>query len=230
MAVYKSNFLVEQPYSTSLCAQRVLYNCLSMAYQANLISETDIFEIDVVKYSELYSISIRKAYSHLKQAAVDLKHSDIHIPKENEDKTRIISWVSEIIYKDSGHFLAIKWHPAIIPYISGFQLGYTPEGRKIWKGNVTKLEESICKQQSPDIIRLYELLKKEEWKGTWKVSIEELRRLLHLDETSYPLYANLKQRIIVKGISTINELTRMNVKYLDKKFGKKVVGIEFIFR
>lgn len=234
MAVYKSNFLVEQDYKIDLCAQRVLYGCLALMYQGDIISPDDVFEIDVEKYATFYNLSIKTAYADILKASISLKNSDIHIPEEYDtDKIHIVSWVSEVIYRKNSYYLGIKWHPTIIPYISGFHIDTKKDGTKIWRGNVTKLTENICKQQSVITIRLYEILKRHEFKGRYEISVQELKEKLQLLESEvnkYKLYADFKKRVILKSLKEIISLTGMQITFKEKmKFGKKVDSIIFIF-
>lgn len=63
--------------------------------------------------------------------------------------------------------------------------------------------------------------------GWWRISIEELRRHVNLEDSEYHLFADLRRRVIDMALTQINTHSDLDVTYKTLKQGKAVVGLEF---
>jgi plasmid replication initiation protein len=77
-------------------------------------------------------------------------------------------------------------------------------------------------------IRLYELLM--QWKSTGKreIEIEWLKKQFELDG-SYSAMCDLKKRVIDPAVKDINEHSNYQIKWEQRKTGRKVTHLTFIF-
>lgn len=86
--------------------------------------------------------------------------------------------------------------------------------------------KNILRLQSSFSIRIYELLKQYERIGKRKFTIEELKEILDISD-KYPLYANFKQRVIIKAQEDLSEFTDIRFTFEEEKKGKAVYAINF---
>ncbi|MBF0556161.1 MAG: RepB family plasmid replication initiator protein, partial [Nitrospirae bacterium] len=76
-------------------------------------------------------------------------------------------------------------------------------------------------------IRLYELLIQYWRLGERRFEVEELRKILGITDSEYPLYANFKQRVILTAQAELAKSTDLSFTFKEIKTGRKVTGIEF---
>lgn len=81
---------------------------------------------------------------------------------------------------------------------------------------------------SPYAIKLYKLLYQYKKISKRVFSVEELKTQFGIKD-KYPNYKNFKQRVLEPSIMQINEKTDLYVNYEEKKFGRKVDKIIFMF-
>lgn len=62
-----------------------------------------------------------------------------------------------------------------------------------------------------------------------EIDILELRDILEIDNGKFPLYGNIKQKILVPSIEKINKKTNIFIVLSEKKVGKRVENIKFVF-
>lgn len=62
-----------------------------------------------------------------------------------------------------------------------------------------------------------------------EIDIMELRDILEIDNGKFPLYGNIKQKILVPSIEKINKKTNVFIVLSEKKVGKRVESVKFVF-
>jgi plasmid replication initiation protein len=61
-----------------------------------------------------------------------------------------------------------------------------------------------------------------------KLTLEELRRLLGIEEEStYLEFKKLNQHVIAPAVAAINELTNLTVEVIPVKLGRKIASLQF---
>ena len=73
---------------------------------------------------------------------------------------------------------------------------------------------------------IYELLKQYERIGRRTIEIVDLRKMLGL-EKKYPLYSNLRVKVLEPAIEEVNKFSDINITYEEKKQGRKVEALNF---
>ena len=102
-----------------------------------------------------------------------------------------------------------------------------------WVSKVGYVKEYELKQISPltsiYAIRLYELLIR--WRSTGKlyISIDELRSKLGLIEDEYKKMGDFKKRVLTVALNQINKFTDITVSYIQKKEGRNISELHFMF-
>ncbi|MFY7909790.1 MAG: replication initiation protein, partial [Emticicia sp.] len=114
-----------------------------------------------------------------------------------------------------GKYIELDFHPDMKPYLLQLQSKFLMYDVR----NVLKLPSSFS-------IRIYELLKQYETIGKRKMSVEEIKEMLDIKE-KYSLYANLKQRVIMKAQTDLEEFTDIKFTFEEVKRGKSVEFLIF---
>ena len=221
LIVCKSNQVIEAGYKLSLNEQRVVLACVGQVKSIEELLKTDEFELSAKDFSKLFNISEDRAYSELQEIAKTLYHRSLTInnpdPKRPKLKKIETRWVSAIGYIPEEGKITLCFAQKILPYLGGL------------KGTFTKYElKHIGNMNSVYAIRLYELLM--QWKGTGKreIEIDWLKKQFELD-TSYARMDNLKRRVIDPAIKDINKHSNLDVTWEQRKTGRKVTHLTFIF-
>lgn len=59
------------------------------------------------------------------------------------------------------------------------------------------------------------------------IHVENLRELLHVEASQYPLMAEFKRRVLDAPIREINKRTQYRLRYEPTKMGRKITGFTF---
>ena len=219
LTVVKSNHLIEAGYKLTLNEQRVLLACIAQIKPDSNIDKIQ-FEVSALELAELVGISSKKAYEVLEQAVNKLAERwviiDIPDPKNPLErfKTR---WVSGIGYAPQSGKIHLTFSYDILPYLSQLKQQFT----QYKLSNVTNMTSTYA-------IRLYELLM--QWQGTGKreVELEWLKQQFQIPN-NYKSIKDFKKRVLEPAISQINQHSNLNVKWEQRKTGRKVTHLIFIF-
>lgn len=221
LTVCKANALIEAGYRLSLNEQRIILACIAQVDSKEELLKTSKFEIHVKEFANLFNISEEATYSDLKEASKNLYNRSLTIynpdPEQPELEKLETRWISSIGYIPTKGKLSLRFAHDILPYLSGL------------KGRFTKYELGhISNMTSVYGIRLYELLM--QWKGTGKreIEIDWLKKQFELD-ASYDRMFDLKKRVIDPAVKDINKTSNINVKWEQRKTGRKVTHLIFTF-
>lgn len=107
--------------------------------------------------------------------------------------------------------------PEIVPLLSDLRANFTQF-----------LVKDVAKFTSIYSFRIYQLLMQYKSTGYVKISIDDLRYMLVL-QNKYPLVADLKKRAIDVAVDEINEKSSYHVEYNFLKKGRKFVALEMKF-
>jgi len=88
--------------------------------------------------------------------------------------------------------------------------------------------ENVLSLKSKYSIRLYEVLKSNLFKKCIEIEIKELKKMLGVNEKSYNVYQNLKNKVIITAQKELNKITDISFEFEEIKTGRKVTSIKFI--
>lgn len=220
LVVYKANEVIEAGYKISLNEQRVVLACIGQINSAKELLTTDRFELSAKDFASIFEVSEKRAYQALVEVTENLFNRYIVItnpPDEPDIKKLKTRWISSIRYNQNQGKITLRFAQDILPYLSSLE------------GTFTKYElKHIGKMTSIYAIRLYELLM--QWKTTGKreVEIEWLKEQFELDE-NYSRMFDLKKRVIEPAIKDINKHSNYQVSWEQRKTGRAVTHLTFIF-
>lgn len=211
--IKQSHSLILSQYELSEVSLNLLFTILT-----ELTNETKDFEEAEVKIVELH----RKMGFEIKRASYDkiakeLMSNPIKIMGEN-NTVNYFNWCSKFSFNTKEGWIKMEIHKDLKYHLtsltSHFGISYLNELLKI---------KSLYGK------RLYMILKQYLKLGKMEISIIELRRIFNL-EKKFPLYGDLKRRVLLTAISHIENSSNLKISFEEIKVGRKVEKIKFIMK
>ena len=221
LTIYKANDVVEAGYKLSLNEQRVILACIGQVNLGKELSSADEFELSARDFATLFSVADSTAYEALIDVAETLfnRYVVINNPDPNNPKIKQlkIRWISAIVYLPDEGKIRLCFAQYMLPYLSNLKNTFTRY----------KLEY-IGKMTSVYAIRLYELLAQWQSVGKREVEIDWLKEQFQISG-QYTEMHNFKKRVLDPAIKDINVHSNFNVSWTQRKTGRKVTHLTFIF-
>jgi len=228
--IVKSNNLIEGSYKLTTSENRLIDLALSKLEVIMLDkdlsaedvkqrinhSDFELLYVYVTDYKREYGIKNNTIYTELVETANRLFNRTIQYYENNVlIKKR---WVITCKFDEEKNAVAIQFHPDLIGDLLVFKSDFTT-----FDFDVKKYIRSYYS------CRIYELLKQYQSFGQRIFEVEQLRFLLGIEDTEYPLYANFKQRILKNAVTQISKVTDLYLELDDSsyKINKKVEKVKF---
>ena len=188
--VSKSNQLIYANYDLSLQEQRLILAIVSLIDSIDG-SSFETYELKATEFAELLGVD-NPHYSYLQRITKKLMTRVIEI--EDDNKLTQLHWVESCTYLKNTGTVRIRISKELSPYL--LQL----------KKHFTKYQISnILKMKSKYSIRLYEILKSNQFKRKFSISMNELREMMKLD--GYDRFSNFNQKVLKPALKEINNQT-----------------------
>lgn len=214
LIIRKAHPIVEAGYKLTIAEQRIIL--LSLAKLDNRNAENSKVTLYVKDYAQSFGLSETSAYSELEKASKRLYDRSIIL--KGEDETTEFRWIeSRTKYHKGEGRISFEFSRRVMPYLFELdkRLGFTQYELL-----------SVSGFKSAYSIRLYELTVKLLGMKNQKVEIEELRRILQLDN-KYQEFKRLKRDVINLACNEINEKSDILLNVEPVKLGRKIVALEF---
>lgn len=221
LQVYKSNDLMAANYKLSVAETRIILTCIAKISRdpTMVVTDNEMYGFTAKEYAEQCGISLMAAYSDLKEAVDQL--FERHILFSMSDRERKTRWIQTADYVVGEGRVELRFSKDVLPYLVNL------------KANFTKYSLSaVVRLSSPHAFRMYDLIIKHRFKvsPTVLIKIEDIRFGLALDN-AYPLYADLRKRVIEPALEMISEVTDIEILGFEpKREGRKIVAIEISYR
>jgi Initiator Replication protein len=220
ITVRQSNTLIEASYKIASVGEGRLIRAL-----ISQISPSDedfkYYRVSVTDFARLFEISGEAAYEQIKKAADELTGRKIKI--EKGESWLFMNWLSSAEYIQGNGYVELCFDKKLKPYL--LQL----------KGYFTQYElENVVSFKSAYSIRIYELLKAEQFKAgksghfSKTFSYEELRQVLGVADNEYSQFAFFRVNVIEIAVREINATSNLEITQVDyPKTGRKISHIVF---
>jgi plasmid replication initiation protein len=220
LVIRKSNALIEATYKLTISEQRLLVLLASSISPAD--EDFKDYEVTVSEFARMFELEINSSlYENLQNAALSLMKQQLTF---NDDSlVKVVQWLSYIEYVKGSGVIKLSFDKRLKPHLLQLKERFTQYRL-----------DSIVRLSGLYSPRLYELLKAESFKaknGKFErfFQIDELRSIFGIDENSYPIFNDLKLRVInpsANEISISSDLTVDEIKY--GKTGRKITNVTFV--
>ncbi|MBZ9626450.1 replication initiation protein [Clostridium sp. FP2] len=212
--ITKSNyFIMNSSYDLSLQEQKIILTLASMVQPND--EEFKPYKFKISDFMELVGIVDKSKYIEVPKITKELMKKVFEI----EEGNTIIqtAWLSGVRYEKGSGMVTLKFNPDLKPYMLKLSNMFTQY----------KLA-NILNMKSKYSIRMYEILKANEFKKQRyiEIEVEELRKLVKADNV-YPLYNDFKRFVIERTQKELKKLSDISFEFEEKKTGRKVTSIKF---
>ena len=208
--VIKSNKLIEARYELSLNEQKIILYAVSKLDATK--DKFNILELETKEFMELLNTS-QFRYTEIRELVSNLMSKQVRI--ETDKRDLVANWISSIDYiKDTG-LIELEFSEKLIPYLLQLKERFT----RYQLNNILHLKNKHS-------IRIYELLKQYQKIGQREFTINELKKILML-ENKYKQFRDFNKSVLKLTMEEINEFTDLiiDIDYIKK--GRKVESIKY---
>jgi plasmid replication initiation protein len=222
LVVRQSNELIEASYKIASIGEGRLIRML-IAQITPDDEDFKTYRIGITDFARFFGLSkeSNSVYELIKKSADELAGRRIMLEK-NGSWLRL-NWLSYAEYTKGSGYIEVRFDKALKPYLLGL------------KGYFTQYElEKVVNFKSGYAMRLFELLKKEQFKadgkGYFKRSFEydELRGLFGIEKKEYAFFKDFRVYVVQVAVKEINANPDISIIKVDyPKTGRKVSHIVF---
>ena len=215
IVVTKANALITASYSLSLNEQRIILSCAAQLDGRKPIPKDNKFSLTVEQYKSQWGGDIKTIYRDMEAAANKLYERDIK--KIGKKKKTRMRWVYMAEYMKGEGMIKLGFSPEITPYLTMLHKRFTSY----------RLSD-VAELGSAYSVRLFEMLAQFQTTGLLRISVDELKERLQLED-KYGRFANLKARVINPATRELTQKTSVDVTWTPIKKGRNVETLEFRF-
>lgn len=212
--VTKANQLITSHYSLSESELKIVLTLISLVQPTD--QDFEPYEFKIGEFIKLLGINTKTKYSEIPKITEDLMRKIIKIKQE---KTLLqVAWISSALYDKGSGTVTLKISPDLKPYLLGLKELFT-----------SYRLENILKLNSKYSIRIYEILKCNEYKKTVMINLDEFMKIFMLTN-AYSDFYNIKKRIIEPSQKELAEKTDLTFDYKTITVRKKVTALKFTIK
>lgn len=220
--VIKSNALIEASYRLTPAEQRIMLACIAQVRRDHPITDEVLYSVSAADIAKMTRSQSKTTYDELAKAALRLKRREVWLTERangngSHEETLVTGWVQSIRYRKHEGRVELRFTKDMLPYLTQLTEQFTRYAL-----------EDVAKMTSSHAIRLYELLA--QWRGAGKreVEVRWLREVFQLGD-KYPAIKDLKRWVIIPAVEQINEHSPLQVKWEQRKTGRRVTHLTFTF-
>jgi plasmid replication initiation protein len=213
-SVVKKNVLVPALAGFHLSELRLLAFCL--AKLGSTATKSRAITVRVAEMCDLFQMETHAAYGVIREVMISLNGK----PAEFDigTKKHLYFWFSSLEYEPNAGEFTFRVSPEMKPFLLELADNFT----------LYRLAD-VYRFSSASAWKLYENLARWRSAGKWEVSLDELRELLGV-AGKYPLWRDLRKRVIDPALEQINTQTDLTVVYEPTKRGRRFTGLSFAIR
>ena len=212
--IVKSNQVIEASYTLTTIEQRLILSAIAQVPKGEEISDDVLYPLTTKNLVKLGGDG-KASHKEFKDAVNRLYERSIVL--RDGDESDSFRWIQEKVFKEST-VAFIRFSKPILPFLSNLKAEFTKY-----------LESDIVGMSSPYSIRFYELIMQYRSIGKREISLEDLRWMFQL-QNKYPVWADLKKRVIDQATKEINEHSPYNLTIEPKRTGRKITSIVLKFQ
>lgn len=208
--ITKSNyFITNASFDLTLEQQKLILIIASMVKPGD--EDFKDYKVYTKDFMNALGVTTCSYYTEIPNLLKSLMQKVIELPNEQG----LIQWLCRAIPKKGEGYTIVRFDKDLKPYML------------LLKDRFTRYKlKNIINLKSKYSIRIYEMMKCNQFRNKFEIDIEELRFLLKADKI-YPLYADFKRKVIDMAQREINEHTDITFTYEAIKTGRKVTALKF---
>lgn len=226
--VVKGNELIQQNrFELSLPEQKTVAFICSMIKPIEATSRAKgipyqlEYEFNIRDYCKVCGLDYDngKNYADVKITLKKLSDRSMWVTfPENPDEEVLCRWLSKVRTNKKSGIAHVELDRDMVPYL--FDLGQRFTQYQLY--NILAMKSSFS-------VRIYELMKSYAFQKTKTFEIDELKRILMVENVkSYERFPDFRRKVLEKAQSEINELTDINICFDPITKGRKVVKVKFL--
>ncbi len=223
----KSNDLIQKNrFELSLPEQKTI------AYICSMIKPIDLkdsiqgipyqleYEFNIREYCKICGIDYDNGKNYLDIKFTLKRLSDRSMWLETETGEVLCRWLSKVWINKRSGIVKIRIDEDLAPYLFNLKVKFT----QYQLYNVLAMKSAFS-------VRIYELVKSYAYQKCKIFEINELKRLLMVDNVkSYNNFKDFRRKVLEIAQREINKMTDLNISYEPITKGRKVVKIKFIIQ
>ena len=213
LEVIKGNDLIQAKRSMHLTSREKKLVSYMVASISPYDDDFKEYSFPVAEFADFFHITDKNVNKEYERIATGIMSKPFTV--ENDQEKFTACWLAEAAYDKKTKEMRFRFTPRLKPYLIKLKKYYT-RYRMI---NLINLEN--CHSEA-----MYELLKQFENAGQRRVYLDDLRNMLGLGK-KYPLYSNLRAKVLEPTVEEINKYTDINISYEEIKESRKIVAIHF---
>lgn len=223
--VVKGNELIQKNrFELSLQEQKTVAFICSMIKPVDAVDKANgvpyqlEYEFNIRDYCKVCGIDYDngKNYADVKAVLKHLRDRSMWLTLEDGSET-LVGWLAKVTTNKRSGIAKIKLDEDLVPYL--FDLGQKFTQYQLY---------NILAMKSAFSVRIYELLKSYAFQKSKTFDIDELKRLLSVENVkSYVNFKDFRRYVLEKAQEEINELTDININFEPVTKGRKVVKVKF---
>lgn len=225
--VVKSNELIQQTrFELSLTEQKTIAFICSMIKPIDAVDRAKgvpfqlEYEFNIRDYCKICGIDYNagKNYADIKATLKHLSDRSMWVTfNDNPDEEVLCRWLAKVKTNKKSGIAHVELDRDLAPCL--FDLGQRFTQYQLY---------NILAMKSAFSTRIYELMKSYEFQRTKTFEVDELKRLLMVDDVkSYANFNLFKTKVLEIAQREINELTDINIYFEPITKGRKVVKVKF---
>jgi plasmid replication initiation protein len=219
--VNMSNQLVRTAQGLSLPEKRVVSVCMAKLDSVRLDNGRYKFKISAQEYGETFGITSPVAYEQLKDVGKKLMSRVAqHVEEGRRGKViRRWVWVTGSEYHEGEGYVSLTFNHEMTPHLFMLRKEFTSYQLK----HATALRSVYS-------WRLFELLMQFKSTGVVRIGIDDFCHAMEASETARNNFGQLRLRVIEPAVKELRDKNNLLLEWEAAKAGRKVVGLEFIFK
>src|ERR1035437_860758 len=216
MNVVKQNDLVQKVrYKLDLVQQKTIMYLCSQIDSTKDVEFQDI-TVDIRELCEIMGIRYNgKNLKDFKDAIQKLSDKSMWV--DTGKQIQLMRWLQRVNIDKGSTKVTVRFDELMAPYL--LQI----------KGRFTQYNLiNVLPMKSQYSLRLYELIKSYCGLGEWKIYLDELRKLLYIESSSYLEFYEFKRKVLDKAVEEINCFTDIQIAFDTTRTNRKISGIRFV--
>ena len=213
--VVKQNDLVQKArYKLDLVQQKTIMYLISKIDSMKDIEFQDI-TVDIKYLCEIMGIQYNgKNLKDFKDAIQKLSDKSIWV--DTGPKLILMRWLQRVIIDKGTTTVTVKFDELMAPHLLQIQERF-----------VQYQLVNVLPMKSQYSLRLYEIIKSHEAQGKWEVSIDELKKVLFIEDGLYEDYRIFRRKVLDSAVMEICNFTDLVVAYEPKRKDRKIYSLVF---